>query len=262
MNNPRLRVLSLGAGVQSTTLALMAAHSEIEPPDCAIFADTGWEPKAVYEHLGKLRDALPFPVHIVERANIRSEILAACAGERSSVQRANPPFYTMAPDGSKGLLLRGCTLSYKIEPIQKKLRELLRTNARRIPNGAVELWLGISTDEVSRVKPDSKPWISRRYPLLDRRMSRADCRAWLKRAGWSAPKSACIGCPYRSDELWRALTPDEMQDAIEVDTAIRTRWPNLRGQAFLHRSATPLDTVSFDRSPDLFGDECEGMCGV
>lgn len=39
----RLRALSLGAGVQSTTMALMAAHGEIGPmPDCAIFADTGW----------------------------------------------------------------------------------------------------------------------------------------------------------------------------------------------------------------------------
>jgi hypothetical protein len=44
----RLRVLSLGAGVQSTTMALLAAHGEIGPmPDCAIFADTGWEPRAV-----------------------------------------------------------------------------------------------------------------------------------------------------------------------------------------------------------------------
>ena len=48
----RLRALSLGAGVQSTTLALMASHGEIGPmPDCAIFADTGWEPQAVYDHL-------------------------------------------------------------------------------------------------------------------------------------------------------------------------------------------------------------------
>ncbi len=52
----RLRVLSLGAGVQSTTLALMAAHGVVGPmPDCAIFADTGWEPKAVYDHLAWLR---------------------------------------------------------------------------------------------------------------------------------------------------------------------------------------------------------------
>lgn len=47
MSEPKLRVLSLGAGVQSTTLALMAAHGEFEQmPDCAIFADTGWEPRA------------------------------------------------------------------------------------------------------------------------------------------------------------------------------------------------------------------------
>jgi len=62
----RLRVLSLGAGVQSTTLALMAAHGEVGPmPDCAIFADTGWEPQAVYDHLAWLRspNVLPFPVH-------------------------------------------------------------------------------------------------------------------------------------------------------------------------------------------------------
>ena len=64
----RLRAISLGAGVQSTTMALLAAHGEIGPmPDCAIFADTGWEPKAVYEHLEWLMsgNVLPFPVHIV-----------------------------------------------------------------------------------------------------------------------------------------------------------------------------------------------------
>ncbi len=63
----RLRALSPCAGVQSTTMALMAAHGEIAPmPDCAIFADTGWEPKAVYEHLESLASpsVLTFPVHM------------------------------------------------------------------------------------------------------------------------------------------------------------------------------------------------------
>jgi len=33
-------------------MALMAARGDITPmPDCAIFADTGWEPNAVYEWL-------------------------------------------------------------------------------------------------------------------------------------------------------------------------------------------------------------------
>lgn len=35
-----MRVLSLGAGVQSTCLALLAAEGEIEAPDFAVFADT------------------------------------------------------------------------------------------------------------------------------------------------------------------------------------------------------------------------------
>lgn len=81
----RLRTVSLGAGVQSTTLALMAAHGEIGPmPDCAIFADTGWEPKAVYEHLEWFMspNVLPFPVHIVSDGNIRDDLLAAGNGNR------------------------------------------------------------------------------------------------------------------------------------------------------------------------------------
>ena len=81
----RLRALSLGAGVQSTTLALMAAHGEIGPmPDCAIFADTGWEPQAVYDHLAWLMspNVLPFPVHIVSDGNIREQLIAVGQGNR------------------------------------------------------------------------------------------------------------------------------------------------------------------------------------
>ncbi|MCK9513952.1 MAG: hypothetical protein M0R28_22370 [Pigmentiphaga sp.] len=81
----RLRALSLGAGVQSTTMALMAAHEEIGPmPDCAIFADTGWEPKAVYDHLAWLMspNVLPFPVYTVSAGSIRDQLLAAGNGNR------------------------------------------------------------------------------------------------------------------------------------------------------------------------------------
>ena len=67
-----LHVISLGAGVQSSTLALMFATGELSPmPDCAIFADTGAEPKIVYDHLERLIEALPFPVHIVSGVQIR-----------------------------------------------------------------------------------------------------------------------------------------------------------------------------------------------
>ena len=69
-------ILSLGAGVQSSTLALMAAHGEITPmPDCAIFADTMGEPAEVYKWLDWLEKQLPFPVYRVTAGNLQDECL-------------------------------------------------------------------------------------------------------------------------------------------------------------------------------------------
>ena len=53
---PALRCLSLGAGIQSSTVLLLACEGVIPRFDVALFADTGWEPKAVYEHLDWLED--------------------------------------------------------------------------------------------------------------------------------------------------------------------------------------------------------------
>jgi 3'-phosphoadenosine 5'-phosphosulfate sulfotransferase (PAPS reductase)/FAD synthetase len=50
----KLVIISLGAGVQSSTMALMAAKGELPRPDCAIFADTGYEPKSIYLYLDYL----------------------------------------------------------------------------------------------------------------------------------------------------------------------------------------------------------------
>ena len=57
-----LTVISLGGGVQSSVMALMANEGAFDRiPDCAIFADTRWEPPSIYEHLTWLKDRLSFP---------------------------------------------------------------------------------------------------------------------------------------------------------------------------------------------------------
>lgn len=61
-DSPTLRVLSLGAGVQSTTLAYMVARGDLELIDFAVFADTGDEPARVYEHLDRLENVVPFEI--------------------------------------------------------------------------------------------------------------------------------------------------------------------------------------------------------
>ncbi len=61
-------VLSLGAGVQSTCVLLMSCRGVLPKLDCAVFADTGWEPKAVYDHLEWLKgeaERAGIPVHVV-----------------------------------------------------------------------------------------------------------------------------------------------------------------------------------------------------
>ena len=71
IENATIRVISLGAGVQSSVMSLMAARGELEMPDAAIFADTQWEPKEVYDHLNWLEEQLPFPVYRVTHGDIR-----------------------------------------------------------------------------------------------------------------------------------------------------------------------------------------------
>jgi hypothetical protein len=288
-----LRVLSLGAGVQSTTLLLLACAGETEPLDAAIFADTGDEPQAVYDHLIWLEAqarAAGIPVYRVSAGNIREDLLAAVErGETRVGHIGQPPFYVKNPtptaqtktidtlwgqqtvvDVSRdkgGRLWRKCTAEYKLAPIRRQVRILMQQmGARR-----VEQWLGISLDEVGRMKPSGVKYITNRFPLVERRWRRGDCLAWLADHGYpTPPKSACVLCPFHDNAYWRRLketSPDEWERAVRVDAAIRRGLPGVRGEAYLHRQLVPLPLVDLggpddDGQLDLFLDECEGMCGI
>ncbi len=262
-----MQIISLGAGVQSTTMALMAAHGEITPmPDCAIFADTGWEPAHVYEHLRWLMspNVLPFPVHIVSAGNLRQDTLDRSKLLSSRVAAVPWFMKLIRKNGSyvEAMGRRQCTKEYKLVPIQRKAKEL--GASRKAP---AVMWIGISTDEHMRMKPSRVQYITNRHVLIERDISRRGCITWLKSKGYDEPgKSSCIGCPYHSDTEWRALTPAEFQDAVEVDRAIRHQ-PKLRGEQYMHRSMKPLDQVDLSTAAergqaDLFNNECEGMCGL
>lgn len=270
----RLRVLSLGAGVQSTTLALMAAHGQIGPmPDCAVFADTGWEPAAVYDHLAWLcsGNVLPFPVHVVSGGDIRADLLRAGTGERW----ASIPAFTRTVRGIRvevGMIRRQCTKDYKIVPIRRKVRALAGLTRRRSPAvPVVEQRIGISFDEIIRMKPSFETWQVNRWPLIEQAMTRSDCLRWLEQHDYPVPpKSSCVGCPFHSDAEWRRLRDTDgagWTSAIEVDAAIRTGLRGIRGEVFLHRSAVPLAEADLSTAADagqldLWPNECSGLCGV
>lgn len=270
--NVMIRILSLGAGVQSSTLALMAAAGEIGQPDCAIFADTGAEPQSVYRWLDWLEPRLPFLVRRVSSGNLKEEIIAAAAGRQRN--DARPPFFIRNPDGSTGILRRQCTQDYKLDPIRKETRGLigLRPRQHGPASPIVEMWIGISLDEAARMKPAKESWIRNRWPLVELRITRWECLRWLRRKGYpTPPRSACTFCPYHSNAEWRRLRDDEPEawaEAVEVDRMIRTPgYVGLVGEAYLHRSLVPLDQVDLSTPEDhgqvsMFANECEGMCGV
>lgn len=269
-----IHVLSLGAGVQSTTVALMSARGELPPLDCAIFADTQAEPAPVYRHLEWLETQLPFPIHRVTAGNLREVITSAMRGERRL--DARPPFFTLTGD-ELGMLNRQCTHRFKVAPIMQRIRELLGIGPRGAGPKQVRVveWFGISFDEVGRMRDSPRRWVEHRYPLVDLRMTRRDCLTWCERHGYPRPpKSACTFCPYHDDAMWREMKrsdPESFADAVAVDDVIR---PGIRGpnkpkgeQWFLHRAAIPLREVDFSTLEDhgqqrLFENECEGHCGV
>jgi hypothetical protein len=223
-------------------------------PDCAIFADTGFEPRAVYDWLADLEALIaPFPIHRVSNGDLRKD---ATEGLVKGRRMASLPFFL----SSGGMGRRQCTNEYKIRPI----RRWIRAHEATPPT---ELWLGISTDEAHRMKPSQVQYIRNRFPLIEAGLSRSDCAAYLKkRVGRIPPKSACIGCPFHGDAFWVDLkqnSPDEFEQAVAFDAAVR-RSGRMRCDQYVHRSLKPLNQVAFmhEQQGDLFGNECEGVCGL
>lgn len=266
--DPVLRILSLGGGVQSTTLAEAAARGDVGPmPDCAIFADTGWEPKHVIDHVARLKEKLPFPVHIVSAGDLRADVFAGQSAR--SGQFGSVPFFIRKPDGTTGMGRRQCTTHYKLVPIKRMVRSLLGVGPRAyIAPGSVEMWIGISTDEVVRLTPSRVQYMVNRFPLIEANMSRRDCERWLAERQLHAAKSACLGCPFRSNAEWRHLRdnyPDEWAETVKADAIIRNGGSDQarKGQQFMHKSGVPLDRAPIDdaeNGPSLFNNECLGMC--
>jgi hypothetical protein len=256
----------------------MMIAGEIEMADHVIFADTGWEPESVYAHLAKLEALMEkhkIKFHKVSAGNLRIDAL------RTDKRSATMPLYILNQNGSKGMVRRQCTSEYKIAPLLKKQRELvgLAKGARSKEYLSTTI-IGISYDETQRMRDAAFSWLRNEYPLVDKKITRQMCLDWCAEHGLELPpRSACIGCPFKSDHEWRLLRdtmPDEWADAVKFDyelrVAVKTRGV-LTGVPFLHKSAVPLDQVDLRTAKEkgqdglfdddiAFNQECEGMCGV
>ena len=272
MNDP-IHIISLGAGVQSSTMALMAAAGEITPmPKCAIFADTQAEPKSVYVWLDWLEKQLPFPVHRVTQGSLEADTLKIRARKDGTgfYSHSGVPAYTKDASGNPGMLPRQCTGDFKLAPIMREVRRVIKEAGEKM----AFQWIGISVDEIYRMKASRVRYSMNRWPLVDARMTRAKCVAWMAARKFPrAPRSACIFCPYHSDYEWRRLRdvePDEFAKAVKFEKdfqATKGETVGIRSIPYLHASRKPLSEVDFSTEEErgqlnMFNNECEGMCNT
>lgn len=292
MTRKEIHILSLGAGVQSSTLALRASKGEIGPmPVAGVFADTQREPAEVYHWLSKLCGCevhqredgsyyvlpdvyqsgwMAFPVYIVTAGDLGKKVTTPYFSSKNKkmVTMVGIPAFILNPDGTQGIMSRQCTRDYKIAPVDKIITQLMRQHKVR---HAVK-WMGISLDEISRVKDSRRKTVTHRYPFVESRETRHDCLLWLERNGYpKAPRSACTFCPYRANREWRALSPEEFAGAVEFEKKLQAanahEDSSMIGVPWLHRSMIPLDQVDLSTEEErgqlsMFNNECEGMCGV
>ena len=125
-----LTVISLGGGVQSSVMALMAGEGAFDrTPDSAIFADTHaifadthWEPRSIYAHLDWLEGQLHFPLYVVDNGRSLREDVKALTNHSGNRRYVDIPVYLKGSDGEgDGIGRRQCTDSYKIRPIRRRM---------------------------------------------------------------------------------------------------------------------------------------------
>jgi hypothetical protein len=251
-------VWSYGGGTQSIAIALLIAEGRLPKPDMIVFADTGREASETFEYT----DAYVAPLLATIDLKIETATHALATvdlyGKKGDLLI---PSFTQ-----KGKLPTFCSNEWKSRVVHRFIG-----GAKANPNGVV-MWLGMSTDEVERLKPSDTQWIEHHWPLCSMpvsagygvSMSRAMCKQHILDAGWpEPPKSSCWMCPHRRNAQWQRLKehyPVDFAKAVQLDKEIRAK--DTRGGVWLHDSHRPLDEVDFtkeDDQPSLFG--CDsGFC--
>jgi hypothetical protein len=259
------KVISLGAGVQSSALLLLSDRGEIARADFAVFADTQAEPQEVYDWLEILKKTVSIPIYTASKGDIIADSYYRLEyGDKW----ASLPFWIKGA-GEDNIAQRQCTNDYKIQVVQSEVRRVLGYAKGKHMKHTVEMMIGISIDESIRMKDSRTPWIKNKYPLIfDKPMHRQQCIEYVNSIiNQKPPRSACYICPFKTNDEWKHIRdnyPDLWTKAIEFDNRTR-QLQGFKGQTYLHKDRVPLEEANLEKVSnqlDLFGNECEGMCGV
>ena len=275
-----LNIVSFGGGVQSPALAAMVLEGFLPRPDLWVFADTGDEPVDVYSHVLKWREKIEgagMEFRIVHRTDppesLSAHVLSRIEKGLGGVNY--PPLYVKREKRPGRMpIWRGCTKAFKSRVLDKEARKFAKVPRGYKGEPLVKKWLGISYDEMGRMKVSQDKWFEFWYPLVEYKITRAKCLQFLENLGESAPRSACVYCPFHSDKEWSRVkqNAEDWEKVVKFEKELHRIWDKnggfggLRSRPTLHKSGLPIDEVDFsDKQADLFNNwdqECAGICGV
>jgi hypothetical protein len=308
-----MRVFSYGGGVQSTAALVLAAQGKIDY-STFLFCNTGDDS----EHPDTLKYvrsvAMPYAaengidLQEIQKQDKSGAPVTLYGNITKPNGRSIGIPVRMSNSGAPGR--RSCTYDFKIavvdkwlkehgarEPIQelrkavllryamkkmdKEIMERLMSDLdtffrERVP--AAQVGLGITLDEMQRVKPnsdlDTLYWKVNTHPLIfevPKPLVRQDCINIIANAGLPIPpKSACYFCPFHRLSKWQQMRQDEpalFWKSAALETFINARLKKHgMNEVWLTDRLKPLEqaTTEYMQSSmfDAEDSECEGYCFV
>jgi hypothetical protein len=240
-----LNIISSGQGAPSTYLIKLAGDG-IFPCDAVIVADTGWENKLRYS-TGKYVTNKEYFEQVTKPLSESNGLAAYFVRSRLGDGSERPPipdYQLRQPQNGKnaeifdiplfgsqgGKSKQSCTELWKIRAVRQQMR--------RMGANTGTVYLGLTMDEVHRVKPSSVKWISHDWPLVMPKygiqMTRIQIQKELKQLDIPYLKSTqCDGCPHKGLNRWRDTPPETIKELEDFERCFSGEW-------FLTRHLVPL----------------------
>ena len=257
-----LNVLSWGGGTQSTALMIKFLKGEVldenQKPiklDYIIFADTKNEASFLYDQLFKVisyvKKKYDFDIIITAKnketktdeevlkmiddglkyrsskyADLYQEHLLFFKGKLKSINVM--PFWVRDENGQVGKTRnKACTTSYKIMQMLRELREREGVKTFREKTYKINMYLGFSVDEISRVKPSFQPYVENKFPLVDMNMSKDACINYVEQElGFRPRSSVCNMCFANTfDRVYKIFKEDKegWKKLVDLDEAMKNK---------------------------------------
>lgn len=243
-------VWSYGGGTQTAAIWALIEAGVLPLPDLTVIADTGLESSETWDYLdNEIRPRaarMGIEIHIAPHSLATVDMYSKKGGLLI-------PAYTQ-----DGKLPTFCSNEWKTRVVRRYIKTLGVEKC--------DMWLGMSTDEIERLKPADVNWIQHVWPLVGMprsvgygvQMNRAECLQYVRCHGMSdPPKSCCVICPHRRNPQWQRqqlLYPADHRKAIAIDKAIREA-DKMSGHTgvWLHEDRKPLDEIDFSKADEQDG---------